>query len=203
MVKLMINKGSLVKLSDKESLSSAYSEGKYVDYVEYKVIEVEVFDFGETHYILHTLDEANLYLLEKVFNDESYFIFCTIPDFFFVGDNYGGSRQEYLDKGCQFLFKEPKDVNNYEICNLELTDFIPGNSDEGKEVEYVHIEKSLHGLVSDNMVELKHFRCNDIVNTEMVIIEIENLINKCTGHDSYIRVFNGYVLNEGEITVDE
>lgn len=194
-----IKVNSLIKLSDEQTILEQHKNKRYVDSVDYTVVKVT--DYVEQNKNLRLqvaqLDTDNLYVITVEAGDgEHYHAVAFVPDAFKLGDMLGGNRADLLENDKSWIFKEPEDVNNFILNELEFTESL-----FNEEVEYVPLfGTTLYGTSSeDKMFALQTLRAtSETKNTEIFILEHGNLEDEAGG---YITMFQGAILNDGELEV--
>lgn len=194
-----IKVNSLIKLSDEQTILEQHKNKRYVDSVDYTVVKVT--DYVEQNKNLRLqvaqLDTDNLYVITVEADDgEHYHVIAFVPDAFKLGDMLGGNRADLLENDKSWIFKEPQDINNFILNELEFTDSL-----FNEDVEYVPLfGATLYGTSSENkMFALQTLRAtSETKNTEIFILEHGDLEGEVGG---YITMFQGAVLNDGELEV--
>lgn len=197
MGKLKLN--SLIKLSDEQTILEQHRNKNYVDSVDYKVVKVTEYVEQNKNLLLQVaqLDAENLFIITVEANDgEHYHVIAFVPDAFKLGDMLGGNRQDLLENDKSWIFKEPADVDNFFLSELEFTDSL-----FNEDIQYVPLfGATLYGSSSENkMFALQVLRAtSETKNTEIFILEHGDLEGEVGG---YITMFQGAILNDGELEV--
>lgn len=193
--------GSLVKLSDQQTIEEQHEKKNYVDSVDAVVVEL-------THYVeqnenlrltVAKLDKENTYVITiEAADGEFYSVIAFVPDAFSINGMPGGNRIDLLDNGYHWLFDDPED-DDYIANELAFTKAMINNR-EGEEAVFSPLHDTLYGTSSENkLFAFAHYRADKPWdNTECFILEHGNLEEEAGG---YITFFQGAILNDGELEV--
>ena len=185
--------GSIVRLSDSQTIHEQFQQKNYVDYIEARVASVKVFteQNAAVKITLAQLDIENLYVINiEAEDDDGYSILSFVPDAF-----KPGNREDMLQNGCAWIFAEPEDVDNFILNDLSFSANIFND-----EIEYTPLHDTIYGDSNDKkMFAMVHYRSTkNCDNTECLILEHGMLEDLAGG---YIMFFQGAILNEGELEV--
>jgi hypothetical protein len=194
--------GSLVKLSDQQTIQEQMDKKNYVSSVDAKVVEVTEYEEqnGNLRISVAKLDLENLYVITiEAADGEFYSVLAFVPDAFDVNGFPGGNRVELLDVGFHWLFNAPADENNVVVNELEFADALT-NERAGEVAVFKPLHNTLYGTSSENkLFAFAHYRADrEWDNTECFILEHGDLEDEAGG---YITFFQGAILNDGELEV--
>lgn len=205
MVKVANNKlkvGSLVKLSDQQTIEEEMNKKNYVSSVDATVVELTEYQEqnGNLKISVAKLDRENSYVITIAAADgESYSVLAFVPDGFTVNGFPGGNRNDLLDCGLEWLFEAPADPDNWVLNELKFTNEM-WNERDGIEACFKPLHDTLYGTSSENkLFAFAHYRADrEWDNTECFILEHGDLEDEAGG---YITFFQGAILNDGELEI--
>ena len=98
-----IKKGSIINLSDEQTLEDKMAEGSIVKFVPYTVSRIREFahDCGITWEVMEVSEDEDLFLVRKSVDDLSDWFVYFRPD----GVRFG-SRIDFIDDGLDYLFED-------------------------------------------------------------------------------------------------
>ena len=207
MVKVANNKlrvGTLVMLSDQQTIQEEMDKNNYVSGVDAKVVEVTEYteQNGNLKISVAKLDRENNYVITVEASDGEYYsVLAFVPDAFSVNGFPGGNRVDLLDAGFHWLFNPPDNLldENFKANTLEFSKEM-NNERDGEVANFIPLHDTLYGTSSENkLFAFAHYRADrEWDNTECFILEHGDLEDEAGG---YITFFQGAILNDGELEV--
>jgi hypothetical protein len=209
---LKIQPNSVITLSDAQAIADAQRRGlgvRGIDYTVSSVAHIKQLDNLSTHVFLSLADtEQNVYLMAKIV-DQAMDLYA----YFEVPGLAGGTRQELLDRGMQWLFQEPANPNSFSPSELRYTMTLEQKvPQEGKgDLTVKYIQKSQGelqcnykenpprtGLSGSLLATLIEYKAEQTVeNPEFLILEVgENRSNQ-----SFIQFYLGCEAKLSEVDV--
>lgn len=121
-----LRKGSVITLTDEQTLSELVGDsGSLTSGVDLIVNKVVEFANDSCTWLLFETDHDILNVVVKLVGDDVEIKVVFQPDW-----SVHGSRQDCCDEDCHWLFKKPKDVDNFRPCDLEYADSIARQYDD-------------------------------------------------------------------------
>lgn len=193
--------GSLVKLSDQQTIQEEMDKKNYVGSVDATVVEVTEYSEqnGNLKISVAKLDRENNYVVTvEAADGEFYSVLAFVPDAFNINGFPGGNRIDLLNNDFHWLFDDPED-QDYIANELAFAKQMT-NQRDGEEAVFSPLHDTLYGTSSENkLFAFAHYRSDrPWDNTECFILEHGDLEEEAGG---YITFLQGTILNDGELEV--
>ncbi len=206
-----IKKQTVIVLKDEQAILDSMEAGKGVDGLEYIVTEVQKIkeQNGSCEWIILYLDnpkDDSVKLVVKIVDDE-----IDLKVYFEDKDSFTpGNREDVIDRGDFWLFKEPKDVEDFKLEELEYSSEIDWNFEEEGDVifslksqgilfgeEYNKSSREVFATCAEYQSEV------DCCNPELFVFEVEevNSKGKLGEKGGYIQYWFGCPISENDLEV--
>jgi len=124
----------IIGLQDKQAIEDQMEEGKILGETDYEIKTIRTFKdsngLSERLFLTLEREDEEIMMVVKIVDD------IVEQRIFFKVDEFDiGNRQDILDRGDEWIFKEPEDPEDFQVSELEYADVIEQVVDE-EEVEF-------------------------------------------------------------------
>ena len=202
-----IKVGDIIQLTDKQTIEYLIKEGiKNIENgADFKVVRIK--DIAEQKNLIKwkilyiELNNFQWYLIIKEIGGDVQVKIYYQPD-----DFKNGNRQDIVDSNFRYFFKEPSDVNNFKVEDLEFTDIIKEDNGTEFKADAIFYGTAIEDGEETFATVIEYRTDRDVENPELLILEFNN-INKDEEKvdvdftNSFITYLQGCLANVEEISV--
>jgi len=134
-----IEPGSIVTLDDSQAIEDSMKKGAGVKGIDYDVKSIRTIrhETGLCTWIMLELggEEQDIWLMIKIVDAD-----IDVRAYFEVPEFPSGDRADILERGCEWVFVEPEDANDFDLAELEfaqeITQSVAIKEGESEEVTF-------------------------------------------------------------------
>lgn len=197
-----LRKGSVINLTDEQTLTEMIEDGgpNLADGIDLIVEKTVFFENDNCTWILVETDHHILNLVVKLVDDNVEIKVVFQPEW-----SVQGSRQDYCNADCHWLFKEPEDVDNFVPGELEYADSITRQYDDVGLVKF----EAKHGTVYfTNYSQFKQLRewtadNEDMDNPDLIVFEIGGVTDDGDTIEigGWVELYQGATVTPGDVNL--